>query len=292
MLGALLLAALSGLAGCGTGDEAPPAPTQEPPPTDSPTAEPTDSPSPEPTDEPEETTAVPVYFVTQTSQGLRLAREFHPAEAAADPVTAAVRRMLVEPPSDPDYRSLWPGGSDVLDVRDGPGAIVVDVTGPVATTALPRRQARLAMQQLAYTATAAAQRDVPVRLLVDGQPPTQLWGRDAVRTTVRRADPLAVRLRVQINDPGEGAEVPSTFPVTGEAAVFEAALVWRVEQDGSTVAEGTAMTTEGQTFAPFTFEVALDGVSGPVTLIVSETDASSGEGFPPVSDSKSLVVVE
>jgi hypothetical protein len=76
--------------------------------------------------------------------------------------------------------------------------------------------------------------------------------------------------------------------VTGEAAVFEATLLWQVLRDGTVVRSGSTATGEGQRFAPFAFEVTLD--PGEYTVRVLEDDPSDGEGREALTDDKAITV--
>lgn len=242
--------------------------------------------------------AMPVYYAVPAPSGeLRLAREFHHVETTDHPVKVAVTQMFAEQPSDPDYLSLWtPTEVTSVDVADD--AIVIDlaevpaVEGPDADT--PAVEA--AVQQLVYTATAAAatlnQADggKPVRVLVDGDRPADLHTVGLHMDLTRRSQ-LDIRQLVQINDPGEGAEVTSPVAVTGEAAAFEAALEWEIRDASDTVVgSGTAQADVCCEFSAFGFSVDLE--PGTYTLSVSDTDVSDGEGPGPTSDTKTFSVVE
>jgi hypothetical protein len=77
--------------------------------------------------------------------------------------------------------------------------------------------------------------------------------------------------------------------VTGEAAAFEANVPWQVlDAEGAEVAAGFTTTSEGMTFAPFSFEVELD--PGTYTVVITEDDPSGGEGGTPMSDSRTFTV--
>lgn len=239
-----------------------------------------------PTSPPAETTppaqslTVPVYYAADTGDGLRLAREFHTVETSLSPIAAAVNEMLTAPPADPDYTSLWTSGLEVTSAEIADGAIVVDLSAPPTAD----EEADLAVQQLVYTATAAAANaqldgSLPVRITVAGADPSEPVG---------RADPLEVRQLVQLNDPAEGATLPSPVTVTGEAAVFEATVLWELRRDGEVVDTGNTTAEECCTFSPFTFDLELE--PGSYEIVVSESDPSGGEGRAPMSDSRTFVV--
>lgn len=131
--------------------------------------------------------------------------------------------------------------------------------------------------------------DVRVLLHIDGEPAGDLWGATTWPDPVALVDPLNVRLLVQIDQPAEGAETTSPVTVSGDAAVFEANLLWHVlDAAGAEAASGFTMTTEGQTFAPYSFTVDLE--PGEYTVVIVEDDPSGGEGGTPMSDTATVTV--
>lgn len=275
----------------------PPAdPTQSPsdppmmsePTTDAPSQPPVTTPEPEPGF----AGAVPVYFVTDTRAGLRLAREWIPVDSPRNAIEEAVTRMIAKPPV-PRYDTLWNQGTQVRSVAVRDGAITVDLE--LSGTPIIRTEPEIAIQQLVYTATAAASvvdRDygsMPVRIFVDGEPADELGGVD-VSEVLHRAPPLNVRQLVQLNEPSQGTTVRSPVRVSGDAAVYEANLLWELRQAGRVVDSGYTTTLEGQRFAEFEFELKLD--PGEYSIVITEDDASDGEGGEPMSDERTFTVVE
>jgi hypothetical protein len=276
---ALLVVGLLGTASCaGGGDDPVPVPTISAGP---PTAEPAS------TLAPNAPRAVPVYYVADTPAGPRLYREFHRI-ATADPGTDAVREMLAgDTGLDPDYRSYWPPGAALRGpVTDDGTRITVDLTGVGAAPPSAALSA-LSVQQLVYTVQAARQSVDPVRVLVDGRAVDALWGVPAAEP-VQREDALSVRSTVQIDEPAQGAAVGRDVVVTGEAAVFEATLLWQVLRDGEVVQDGAASTAEGQKFSPYRFTVRL--ARGEYTVRISEEDLSDGAGRAVLTDDKTITV--
>jgi hypothetical protein len=93
---------------------------------------------------------------------------------------------------------------------------------------------------------------------------------------------------VQIDSPAHGAQVGREVEVRGEAAVFEATVLWEVLRDGNLVEQGFTSTAEGQRFAPYAFTVTLE--PGDYTVRILESDPSDGEGRPVLSDDKRITV--
>lgn len=285
-----LLVVTCGVAGlvaaCGEG---PSEPTPPPTPSETPsTEEPTPAPTASETAEP---VAVPAYFVVDTRAGLRLAREWH--EVTGDPVAGAVAAMIAGA-TDPDYATTWDPGTEVLGIDVDDDVVTVDLSEEARTADVGSEGAALMVQQLVYTVagadTAAGHgSDVQVMLTVEGEPAGELWGTLMWDAPVAPVDPLDVRVLVQIDQPTEGAEVGSPVTVTGDAAAFEANVPWRVLDDaGNETAAGFTMTTEGQTFAPYSFTLDLD--PGTYTVEISEDDPSDGAGGTPMTDTRTITV--
>lgn len=277
-------------AGTTSGSETPTADTTEP---SRETGTPTESPS-APSEPPSETATVPVYYVAETPAGQRLAREFRTVAIPDGPLVAAVVTMISVPPADPQYQTLWASATEVRRVEVAGDVIEVDLTDGADYTGAASDVAELATQQLVYTVTAAASMTgaasgaLPVRILVEGEPTDQLWDDIDISEPVQRADPLAVRQLVQINEPAEGAVVGRAVEISGEAAAFEATVVWQIFGDGELVDDGFATARECCTFSPFSFTVELE--PGSYEVVVTEDDPSGGEGRPPMSDSRSFRV--
>lgn len=264
-------------------------PTQGP---TSPPASPTPSEEPSPGASPV-VEAVPVYYVGDTSRGVRLYREFHRVDTRGDAVSAAVDEAVATAPDDPDYRTDWPAGTRAR-VADVPPAdvVTVDVQGEGGLRQRPAgmsaEQARMAIQQLVYTAQAAHQSRSPVQLLLNGQRTDTLLG-------VPVSEPLAegaaedVLAQVWVIEPAQGAEVRSPFEVSGLAAAFEANVVWELRQGDTIVKEGFTTARACCAMEPYSFQVK--AAPGEYTLVVRDTDPSGGEGFAPWEDTKQITVL-
>lgn len=263
---------------------------------------PTAGPSPSPSADREPAmSAVPVYYVGETSRGARLYREFHRLPDDGDAVLTAVTEAVSTAPTDPDYRTVWPAGTEVLAAgvqeTDDDRQIVVVLRNDTTDlrprpTGMTPQEAEVSIQQLVHTAQAAAQARLPVQLLHarDG-------GREQRTDTllgVPVAEPLAnaapedVLAQVWVIDPAEGAEVTSPFEVSGLAAAFEATVVWQLRSGDTVMAEGYTMAEECCTMQPYTFEV--DAPPGEYTLVVQDTDPSDGEGYGVWQDTKRVTV--
>ena len=276
--------ALALLSSCATGDD------QEPEPSSAPMTTAPVEPSSTPTPTPAEvaTSTVTVYSMVDTRNGLRLARESRDVPDG-DLMVAAVGQMIAGP-LDPDYASPWNPATEVRGVDVADGVIVVDLSAEARTADIGSPGAMLMIQQLVYTVTDAAQDPAaPVLLQIDGLPAGELWGAVTWDVPITRESPDAVRAYVQIDEPREAADVTSPVTVSGDAIAFEANVPWQIlDADGVEIASGATLTSEGQTFAPYSFSVELP--PGTYTIVVTEDDPSDGAGGVPSSDTKTITV--
>lgn len=254
--------------------------------TTAPTPGPTSTPTPQDSAPDGEGATVVAYFTVDTRAGIRLAREAHDV-AGDEPLVEAVEAMI-NGPEDPDYTTTWDSGTEVLGVTREGGTITVDLSEEARTASVGSEGAEAMVQQLVYTVT-EDDPDAAVRLLIAGEPAGDLWGTVRWDEPVGRADPLDVRVLVQIDEPREEAEVSSPVTVSGDAAAFEANVPWRVlDESGQEVQTGFTTTSAGQEFAPYSFEVELE--PGTYTVEISEDDPSGGEAGTPMTDTKTVTV--
>lgn len=263
-----------------------PEPSDSPPQTMSPSPTQTPSPTSEPTETPM-AQEVSVYYMIDSRVGLRLVPERH--DVSGDAVQGAVEAMIAGP-DDPDYTSPWNTATQVLGVTPG-DTVVVDLSADARTADIGSEGAALMIQQLVHTVTAAVGDDTAgVLLTIEGAPAGELWGVVEWTQPVGRDDPLGVQYLTQIDVPREGATTTSPVTVSGQAAAFEANVPWSVLDDsGTEVAAGFTMTSEGMTFAPYSFTVEL--APGTYTIVVTEDDPSGGEGGPSMTDTRTVTVV-
>ena len=234
---------------------------------------------------------VAVYYQGSTPQGLRLYRSF---ELAADDTLTTALGLLSDEPSDPDYRSPWPGGAlEAGVVVDG----VIEVTlaadadlddGPAGG------DAALAVQQVVYTAQAAVQERLPVRFVRDGAPVEEVLGVDT-SAPVTQAPQLETLALVNITDPAEGQVVDGgSFLAEGVASSFEANVPWEVRDDAGAVVSSGFATAEGylDRLHPWRTEIDVSDLApGRYTFAASTSDPSGGaEGAGPTTDTRTVVV--
>jgi hypothetical protein len=233
--------------------------------------------------------ASPVFYVGSTGAGPRLFAEPGTAPSGASVLDAAVAAAVTGVARDPDYRSPWPAGTTMQRAQLSDGTLSVDLGGDVADrpSGMTQPEAALAVQQLVYTAQAAADRQLPVTFLLDGEPTSTLLGEPADRP-VAAAAPDNTLSPVSIGSLAEGARVTSPFTVSGKAAAFEANVQWELMDGDTVVKQGFATAEECCTLSPYSFQVTAP--PGEYTLVVHDEDASDGEGAPPTRDTRTVVV--
>lgn len=222
---------------------------------------------------------IPVYWVAESRKAFRLYREFRTVPDVGGPIGSAVAAMTRMTPLDPDYQTPWKPASRVTVSQSG-SALTVDLSADaLSNTQVGSELARAAVQQLVYTATAAASvagtPATTVTITVDGRP-TDAWGVVRLGEPTTRAPLAEVQAHAWVTSPQEGDVLP-TGAVTfkGFGTSFEANFVWKVTTvAGAQVAQGSAMGGTGSGgFGEFTFSATLQ----PGTYVVEvRTDDPSG----------------
>jgi germination protein M len=242
--------------------------------------------------------AVAVYYLGDTGTRVALYREWHNT-TARDHVRAALELML-NPPFDPDYTTLWPAGTRVRGVTVQRDLATVDLSAEVLQGGVGGSGSACQMlRQLVWTVTAADPKIHEVALTVEGRAEgvvSQWWGvgcgRDVpmVRATSSQSDEAAP---VQISTYNEGDAVRSRFSFGGEAAVFEGAVSWSVvDAAGTVLARGSAHASKG---AParglWQANVVLQGVKPGVVVQLRAWEASAKDGSVTNLDTKNVTII-
>lgn len=274
------------------------------PPSDSQSAEPTgdNSPSADPT-EGETTTApttqptegaVPVYYAGESGRGTRLFREFQPG-IGGDPVAQAAYAAVAGPAQDPDYRSLWPDGTEATGSYDG-DVITVDLTGAALhdlPAGMTEEEAGLAIQQVIYSVQGAAKARAGVQLLIDGQRTDQVLGQPASEPLANAPVTETLSL-MNVTSPEEGMVVSGgSLKAQGVNNGFEATMNYEIRLGDEVVDSGFATATGWMEDKLWPWKTTIDVSDlepGTYTFVAMNPDPSSGEGFPPDSDSKTFII--
>ena len=241
---------------------------------------------------------VPVYWLGDVEGSDRLFREFlsAPEGSTGDPIADAVRLMTAGRPLDPDYRSPWQQASSVRSAISTKNVITLDISSDAFSPRLDEDAARLALQQLVYTATAAASNAglIPggesssVVVLVDGAADVRAFDAiDLVGEWTRDTTALAP---VWIIDPQEDVEADTAgLIIHGVGPSSEESVAWRIDRSEDGSADGpTALFRDGSVdITPedgaYSFSVTLPPGRYDITVSVPAADGGA-------QDSKSIVV--
>ncbi|MBM9460304.1 GerMN domain-containing protein [Nocardioides sp. zg-536] len=235
---------------------------------------------------------VSVFYVGDTPQGPRLFRD-SVAASDTDELRAAADAVTDGTPSDPDYRTLWPGGTFAAVAADD-RAITVELPDDswLEPGALNPKQAALAVQQLVHTLHGVVGKALPVQVELGGNPATRLLGVD-IAAGLEAAPELDVLGLVNVTAPVEGGGVSKTFTATGWASSFEGTVPWAIEDEAGTEVLQGFSTTEGwmDRLYPWRAEVDVSSLTpGTYTFVARTDDPSGGEGGGPTEDTKRITI--
>ncbi|MFD1212501.1 Gmad2 immunoglobulin-like domain-containing protein [Arthrobacter sp. GCM10027362] len=245
----------------------------------------------------------PIYFLGANGKNVFLYREFRQAEDLGDPITTAVSAMTRLKPRDPDYFNPWnPAGKVGASITNG-SIITLDISSDAFKADVDQGIAERAVQQLVYTATAAAanagltsaQNPLRVVVLVDGHTGYQAFGHVQLGAPMSRN--YALVAPVWVVDPQEGATSEGQVRVLGRGVAFESQLSWQIYRlkgpkdsgDGELVRSGTVSVSApmGQT-GEFEFTQPLD--PGSYRLYVYHEDMSGRTRDRQNADSKVFTI--
>ncbi|MCQ2000720.1 GerMN domain-containing protein [Arthrobacter zhaoxinii] len=240
---------------------------------------------------------MPVYWLGRNDSTVSLYREFFPSENNGDPIGEAVRAMTADEPLDQDYFTPWHAAESVTASISSKNVITVDISSDAFKGSLDSGMADRAVQQLVYTATAAAAnarlttvgQASSVVILVDGKEGYRAFGHVPLEEPLSR-DPALVA-PIWVIDPQESHVRGTDVLVSGTAVAQSAGLQWRAEPivDGrpstAAAASGTVELDEahGET-AEFSFTTAL--APGEYSLRVYYSGQETG------GDSKRITVTD
>ena len=178
---------------------------------------------------------LPVYWLGVNGSNVHLYREFQPSETSGDPIVEAVVAMTSDKPADPDYFNPWSKAGSVTASISGKNVITVDISSDAFKTSLDAGMAHRAVQQLVYTATAAASNaglttvkyEPSVVLLVDGKAGYRAFGHERLEGQLQRDASLMAP--IWIIDPQQGDGTGPSLQVHGTAVSEGGQVSWRVE---------------------------------------------------------------
>ncbi|WGW13851.1 Gmad2 immunoglobulin-like domain-containing protein [Saxibacter everestensis] len=243
---------------------------------------------------------VPVYYIGAEANDELLYREFRSASSSADPIADAVSAMTRLRPRDSTYKNFWTPASSVTTSLQNQ-SITVDISSDAFDTKLKLtdRQAQQSIQQLIYTATAAASQFqladgiTSVAVLVDGMPSYRAW--DSIELGRPEGRSTAARSPIWLIDPAEGGRFSSPkVTIAGSACSDNGRIGWEVRSGNGDVIEAGTLPVSTDVNNPASFEFTVDLKPGAYTVAVygvpKGEDLSSSASRREYIDRKSLTV--
>ena len=176
----------------------------------------------------------PLYWLGTNADNVFLYREYRQAENLGDPITTAVAALTRLHPLDPDYfNPLSPASKVGASITNG-SVITLDISSDAFDRRVDAGIAERAVQQLVYTATAAAanaglsssDNPLEVVILVDGHRGYEAFGHVLLGEPMSRDSSLAAP--IWILDPAQGATSEGRVEVFGRGVAFESQLRWQI----------------------------------------------------------------
>ncbi len=217
---------------------------------------------------------MPVYWLGLNGSDVQLYREFLPSKNTGDPIGEAVMTMTTATPSDDDYFTPWAPASKVTASISSKNVITVDISSDAFKPSLDAGMAHRAVQQLVYTATAAAANaglttagyDASVAVLVDGKAGYLAFGHEDLERDLERDRTMPAPIWIISPQEGDGTE--TSVAVTGSAVKRDEPLFWSVER----VVNGRPDTS-----ALKSGELRLEAVAGETAMFDIQIDLEPGE---------------
>lgn len=228
-------------------------------------------------------TKIPVYWIGRSKDEVYLYREFRDITGDGNPVTTALRIMMAEKPLDHDFFTPWQEPSSLASSISGKNVITVDISRDAFNSNLDAGMAQRAVQQLVYTATAAASssglinsgQQIQVVILVDGHKDYMAFGQVQLGQPLARDASLVAPL--WIIDPQEDTSMPTGLvKFNGRSTDSSRPIDWQILQDNgkgektSLLTGQTKATGEPGQYGLFTFGATLK--AGKYELRVSQVD--------------------
>ncbi|MFJ4207597.1 GerMN domain-containing protein [Paenarthrobacter sp. NPDC089675] len=230
-------------------------------------------------------TKIPVYWIGRSKDNVYLYREFRDISGDENPVTTALRIMMAEKPLDHDFFTPWQEPGSLATSISGKNVITVDISRDAFNSNLDAGMAQRAIQQLVYTATAAASssglinsgQQIQVVILVDGHTDFMAFGQVKLGQPMARDASLVAP--VWIIDPQEDTTLAAgTIKVNGRITDSSKPVNWQILQDNGSGTRTSLLTGQvkavgepGQ-FGVFSFSANLK--PGKYELRVAQGDDS------------------
>lgn len=209
-------------------------------------------------------------------------------DALSARITAAIDALVsLEPPDGAELSTNVPAGTTLHRVSVDGAVATLDLSGTIVGSTGGSAQEVTFAQQLAHTAR-VDDSITGIRLLIDGQPITELWGH-LDWSGVLAVDPFILS-PVTVTTPLADEQVAvGTVTFRGQATVFEATvLVALLDGNGDVLEEGfVTATAGGPDRGTWEWTVVLPTAGG-YMVVAGESDPSGGEGRPAFSTTRTV----
>ncbi|MHA7272470.1 GerMN domain-containing protein [Arthrobacter sp. TMT4-20] len=243
---------------------------------------------------------LPVYWMGDNDGSIQLYREFLDGGNGGDPIAAAVQAMTANSPIDPDYFGSWSPAESVSASISPDNVITVDISAEAFDAQLDQGAAYRAIQQLVYTATAAAANaglvsggdPSRVVVLVDGAAGFNAFGHIELGGPLQRDS--ALMAPIWIIEPQHGAvRDQPTITVSGSGMTENAVLHWRIDEVVGDELESYRTGTVGldaSASSPGLFEFTIALVPGEYEISVFDRPQGVQENRELDTDTKRVTV--
>lgn len=191
---------------------------------------------------------VPLYWIGNNGKSSYLYREYQEyrsddAASAGDVVATAVAMLTRGHPQDPDYHNPWNTAESVGSSLSTDGTLTINLSSDAFNQSVSDAEAKLATQQLIYTATAAAAvggiatagPSTKVVILVDGHRGYKFGQQTLGKPMTRDPDAAAP---LWIIDPGQDTVSKSDVSVKMVSTNVASKVSWDIRKNGAEVASG------------------------------------------------------
>ncbi|WP_422933159.1 GerMN domain-containing protein [Sinomonas sp. P47F7] len=248
-------------------------------------------------------TKSPVYWLGRARDGVYLYREFRDATGTENPVVKALHLMMSVKPLDANLFSPWQPPKKLAASISGRNVITVDVSSDAFNSTVDEQTAQLAVQQLVYTATAAAAsagvidsgQPVQVMLLVDGRTDQLAFNRVKLGQLMQR-DPAMVA-PMWIIDPQAGLEsAHGQLAVYGRSTSPGADVYWQVSRadvktdKGTPYLSGHVVASQAADASAGQIRFTINLPAGKYVLRLFPSDPGPGDASALAWDSKDFTV--
>lgn len=176
----------------------------------------------------------PVYWLGENGDNVFLYREFLPLKDEGDPVVTSVKHMLEAAPEDKDYFNCWSPAKRIGATISANNEITVDISSDAFARPVDKGLAERSIQQLVYTATAAAansglltgKQEPSVSIVVDGRSGYVAWGAVTLDRPLKRNQRM--RAPLWIIDPAEGSQSGTKVKTFGVTSRFTGGSFYQI----------------------------------------------------------------